>query len=88
MTKAYGVSLCAQVGGHRHINSTTSSVAARVSGTATSTNNGTMIHTGTTIHNGTFMGVPAPFTGGTGVIESCGAVVLAGLLVGGMAVVL
>lgn len=40
------------------------------------------------MHNGTFMGTPARFTGGSGVAKGCGSVVLAGLLVGGMAVAL
>ncbi|CAF9932180.1 MAG: hypothetical protein ALECFALPRED_005232 [Alectoria fallacina] len=61
-------------------------MAARVSGTASPIGNGTMTHNITTMHNGTFIGTPAPFTGGTGVAKGCGAVVLTGLLVGGMVV--
>lgn len=86
VTNAYA--LCTQAGGYKHINSTGSSTAARVSGTAMPTGNSNTIHNSTTMRNGTFMGTPAPFTGGSRVIKGCGAVVLAGLFVGGMAVAL
>ncbi|KAF6235658.1 hypothetical protein HO173_006341 [Letharia columbiana] len=88
VTNAFALSLCSQVGRYKHINSTTSPTAASVSRTATPTGNGTMIYNSTTMHNGTFMGSPAPFTGGSGVVTACGAVVLAGLLLGGMVVAL
>ncbi len=86
VTNAYASSPCAQVGGHRLINSTTFSTAARVSGTATPTGNGTMIHNSTTMYNGTFMGTPSAFR--SGAAKGCGAVVLVGLLFGGMAIAL
>lgn len=88
VTNAHSISLCAQLGRYRHINSTASSTAARVSGTVTPIGNGTMIHNSTTMHKGTFIGTPAPFTGGAGVVKGCGVVVLTGLWVGGMVVAL
>ena len=59
-----------------------------ISGTATPTGNSSTMSNGTTPYNGTFPGPPVPYTGGTGAIKSCGAVVVAGLLVGGMTIVL
>ena len=86
VTNAYALSLCSQAGGYRPINSTISSAAARVSGSATPTNS-TTVHN-STMHNGTFRWTPAPFIGGSGVSKGCGAMMLAGLLVGGIAVAL
>ena len=86
VTDAYALSLCAQVGGFGHTNYTTSSTAAKVTGTATPTGNGTMNPISTTVRNGTYMGTPSPFR--SGATKRCGAWVLAGLLAGGVAVAL
>lgn len=40
------------------------------------------------MHNGTFMGTPALFTGGAGVVKGCGAVVIVGFLTGRVAAAL
>ena len=47
-----------------------------------------MIRNSTRLRNGTFMGTPAPFTGGSGVVNGCGALVLAGLFFGGVLLIL
>lgn len=71
------------------VNSTTSSTTTTISGIVTPTVSGAVIYSNTTSHNGTFMGTPTPFvTGGSEVVKGCGAVLLAGLLVVGMAVAL
>lgn len=70
-------------------NSTTSSTTATISGIVTPTVSGAVIYSNTTLYNGTVKGTPTPFvTGGSGVVKGCGAVLLAGLLVVGMAVAL
>lgn len=79
VTNAYAISICAQVGGFGHNNTTVSSTAASISGTAAPT--------GTTT-NGTFRGSPVPFTSGSDMVRVCGAVVLAGLSGGGLAIAL
>ena len=86
VTNAYAVSVCAPVGGFGHASATLSSTATGVSGTATPTGNGTVVYNSTTNHNATFKGTPVPFTGGAEIVRGCGVVILAGLLVGGMAV--
>lgn len=88
VTDAYALNVCAPVGGFGHNNTTASSTAARVSGTATPTGNVSLMRNSTMMHNGPFNGTPLPFTGGSGVFRGCGMMVLAGLLVGGMAVAL
>ena len=88
VTNAYAVSVCAPVGGFGHTSATLSSTATGVSGTATPTGNVTVVYNGTTNHSATFKGTPMPFTGGAEVVKGCGMVVLAGLLIGGMAVAL
>ena len=86
VTNAYAVSVCAPIGGFGHAGATVSSTATGVRGTATPTGNGTVVYNSTTNHNATFKGTPVPFTGGAEIVRGCGVVVLAGLLVGGMAV--
>lgn len=88
VTDAYALNVCAPVGGFGHNNSTASSTAARVSGTATPSGNVSLMRNSTMMYNGPFNGTPLPFTGGSGVFRGCGMMVLAGLLVGGMAVAL
>ncbi len=83
VTKAYALSVC---GGYKPINSTASASAAMVSMTATPIGGGTVNYNSTAMHNGILMATPVPYTGGSGVVKGCGAVVLAGLLVGVMAV--
>lgn len=88
-TNAYASSLCAQVGGYGHVNSTTSSTAATASGTGTPPGYGAMTYSNITSPTGAFMGTPTPFvTGGSGVVKGCGVVLLAALLVVEMAVTL
>ena len=71
------------------VNSTTSSTSATISGIVTPTVSGAAIYSNTTMYNGTFTGTPTPFvTGGSGVVKGGGAVLLAGLLVVGMAMAL
>ncbi|KAM0798707.1 hypothetical protein BDR22DRAFT_366629 [Usnea florida] len=86
-TNTYALNPCSQLGGYGLHNATNSSTTASV-GFAMPTSNGTMIRNSTRWRNGTFMGTPAPFTGGSGVANGCGALVLAGLLFGGILVIL
>ncbi len=83
VTKVYALSVC---GAYKPINSTASASGPMVSRTATPIGGGTMNYNSTTMHNGILMATPVPYTGGSGVVKGCGAVVLAGLLVGVMAV--
>ena len=80
--------LCSQAEGYWHVNSTTSSTVAKVSGTAVPRGNSSTIHNSTRMYNGTFKGTPVPFTGGSGIAKGCEALVIAGVLVGGVAVAL
>ena len=86
-TGSFSYSLADPLKQKRGSTATVTATGTIVSGTATPTGNST-ISNGTTPYNGTFPGPPIPFTGGTGATRGCGAVVLAGLLVGSMVVVL
>lgn len=87
VTDPYVPNPCSQLGSYGLNNATNSSTTASV-GIVMPTSNGTMIRNSTRSRNGTFMGTPAPFTGGSGVANGCGALVLAGLLFGGTLVIL
>ena len=88
VTNAYslGVRARAQIEMNKRSNPT----AATISGAPTPTGGAFAGYNSTTQDRGSFMAArsPKPFTGGSKAVERCGAMIVVGLLIGGMAVVL